>query len=127
MPNLLVSADGSVERVVLTKKGHFLIDEDARMAWGIGNQHRREFLSEWVQVLTEVSCAPQHIEGEEKWMSDAIDLIIEECYDDEMQNARAEEKKNTLMALVKFVVLIFTLLTVVLVVAGLLNSGALHL
>jgi len=127
LESLFVKADGGVERVALTKRGQLLVDTEARMAWGISNSHRRNYYGSVVQILTEESCAPQSIDGEALFTSDRLIRTVGESYDDEMYLARNVPIAQTWGRIFTTIALIFAVTVVVLIVAGLLQSGALSI
>ena len=124
LPCLYIDAGGDMQIIKMPRVGKFLIDKKNRMAWGISTSLQKAYKGMLMQIITETSCCPQGASTDTAYQSPEVDRIIDETYDVVMQGMQEEQKKETFAGAIKFIALLAAVLVVVMIIAGLFQSGA---
>ena len=124
---LYIDAGGDLQIIQMPRVGKFLIDKKNRMAWAIAPGLQRAFQGRLVQVITELSCVPQGTSTDAVYQPPEVVRIIDEVYDFHMQGMTEDSKKETFAGVIRFIALLVAVLVVVMIIAGLFQSGAWHI
>jgi len=125
--NLLVDcADGHLERRKAEVQGRFAINHKSLEAWGLSPYHLVEFEGKTLELVVDDDCNPISLDGHD-WVIDSLNAVVEEQYEIETQRLQEKSRIKTKAALlISTGVLALALTVVVLVVAGLIQSGTLQ-
>jgi len=124
---LHIQSDRSVTFPILVKRGLYARSEKDRIAWGLSPSLLKIYEGEPIQIISDESCAPIHGPHEAPWQSVPLSRVIDSFYDAEKQKIERNARRDTFAQSIKIMVLAFSTLLIVLVVAGLLQSGRLSI
>jgi len=126
-PCLLFRADSNVAIEDFEKRNGFLVCPKTRRAWGLSAELTKSINHQPGYVLSEMSCAPLGSIGQEPWSDVDITKVIDAAYDLEKQRIEELQRRDIMAQSIKIVVLVASILLIVLVIAGLMQSGTFHL
>lgn len=123
---ILFNSDRSIEERALSIQDNYLVDERLGKAWGLAPNSLIPYKAKQCQVITDRDCAPITLGGD-RWHIDDFNGIIAMAYDLETQRTNRETKQDKQHQMIFTGILILCVCILVLVLAGLIQSGALHM
>jgi len=127
MDLLVACADGYLEKRRAEVQGNFAKNEKRLEAWGLSPYHLVEFEGKTMEMVVDDDCNPISLDGHD-WVIDSLEAVVEEQYEIETQRIQEKSKIKTKAALlISTGILALALTVVVLVIAGLVQSGTLQI
>ena len=126
MTCLLVSSDRSIEKLSLPVTDNYLVDERLGKAWGLAPNSLIPYKGKSCQLIVDRNCSPIGLNGD-RWQVDNFNGIVATAYDMETHRAKKDAREDKQRQMAFTGILILCVCVLVLVLAGLLQSGSLHL
>jgi hypothetical protein len=123
---LLVKNNRQIDDLPLAIKDKYLVDEKRGRAWGISSNSLLTFKGKQCELLTENTCKPICFNGN-GWKLDDFQDVVSESYGLQLLRMEKETKQERREHLILTMCLALVVMIAFLVVAGLLQSGSVHI
>lgn len=122
---LLFRDDRVIKQLELPVRDRYMIDKANSRAWGLHSGLLVDFEDKPHHILIEHDCAPFGL-NEEKWDPEMTG-IIDEQYNKAFNKIEKESIRGRAQNMIMTMALLITISIVILVLAGLMRSGRLHI
>jgi len=122
---LLFRDDREIKDISLPVTDRYIVDQKQSRAWGLHSSLLYPYKGKMHAILIEHDCGPISLDGEQ-WASE-MDAIVSEQYNKKLMKLKKESIREKTQSLILTMGLILTIAIVILVLAGLVSSGRLHL
>jgi len=122
---LLFTDDRVIKQVIYPVEDRYMVDKDTSRAWGLHSGLVYPYKGRLHQILVEHDCGPIGL-NDERWDPE-LQGILGEQYNKKLMKLKKESIKEKSHNMIMMIALSLTTVFVVMILAGLLKAGAVHL